>query len=166
MLSADKEKKIAKEDQIGMPHVPKIVPIFNNVTRALLRLGVPMGPATLLEVRGRKSGKIRRQPVGTFDDAGKKYLFSTFGATNWVRNIRAAKGLVSIGIGRKRRVVVAFELSPEEAAPIIKRSIAASLASPMAKMILGAHIKVALDAPLSDYVEEARSHPVFEIREA
>jgi deazaflavin-dependent oxidoreductase (nitroreductase family) len=167
LTNAVETKKTAEEEprnkNNALPHVPGIVPILNNVTRAMLRLGVPMGPATLLKVRGRKTGKLRRQPIGYFRDGGKLYLFSTFGETNWVRNVRAAGGRVEVGTGWKTKKALARELAPEEAAPIIKRSIAPHLSNPFAKLILGPHVAVSPDAPLAEYVKEAERHPVFEL---
>ena len=123
-----------------------------------------MGPMTLLRVRGRKTGKLRRQPVGLFQKDGQRYLFSTFGNTNWVKNIRASDGKVTIGTGRKNEQVLALELSPDEAAPVIKEAVAPFLANPFAEMILGPHIGTTPESPMSDFVEEAKRHPVFELR--
>jgi deazaflavin-dependent oxidoreductase (nitroreductase family) len=149
----------------ALPHVPRIIPVLNNVTRTLLRLGIPMGPMTLLRVRGRKTGKMHRQPIGFFKYNGHQYLFSTFGETNWVRNIRAVRGKVSVGTGWKQRAVLARELTPAEAAPVIKQAVAPSLSNPFAKMILGSHLAVALDAPIEEFASEAERHPVFELQE-
>src|SRR5712692_4893662 len=71
-------------------HVPFFVPLFNHAVRSFLRVGVPMGPIALLTVKGRKTGKNRRNPVGLFDYKGSRYIFSTFGQVNWVQNVRAA----------------------------------------------------------------------------
>src|SRR5215470_5211295 len=74
-----------------LPHLPFYVPLLNHLVRSFLRIGVPMGPVTLLTVKGRNSGKARRNPVGFFKLNGRQYLFSTFGSVNWVRNLRAAR---------------------------------------------------------------------------
>jgi deazaflavin-dependent oxidoreductase (nitroreductase family) len=146
------------------PRVPRIVRMLNNLTRAFLRLGAPMGPMTLLRVRGRKTGKLHRQPIGFFTKDGRRYLFSTFGETNWVKNIRAARGQVTVGRGRKQEKVTAVELSPEEAAPVIKEAVVPYLANPFASMILGPHMTTPADAPVSEFLKEAERHPVFEVK--
>lgn len=146
-VSLEEERRRRRESERAKPHVPRIVPLLNNLTRALLRIGIPLGPTTLLTVRGRRTGKLRRQPVGFFRYEGCLYLFSTFGETNWVRNVRAEGGRVTVGTGWRGRAVLARELTPSEAAPVIKMAIAPALSNPFAKMILGPHIAVALDAP-------------------
>ena len=146
-------------------HVPSIVPLFNHVIRCFLRISVPMGPVGLLTVKGRLTGKSRRNPVGLFKHDGRSYLFSTFGNVNWVRNLRAA-GQATIRKGFHKTQVYPVELTPEEAAPILKEAVAPFLRNRFAESILGRHFKVEPDAPPSDFVEEARRHPVFEMRQS
>src|SRR2546425_12257318 len=159
------EVKPETSQKIGSAHVPRVVPIFNHVIRSFLRLGVPMGPVGLLTVKGRVTGKSRRSPVGLFEHDGRNYLFSTFGEVNWVRNLRAARQ-ATVRRGFRKTQVFPRELTPVEAAPILKEDVAPFLKNRFAEMILGPHFKVEPDAPLSDFVEEARRHPVFELREA
>jgi len=149
--------------KIEAAHVPSIVPLFNHVIRSFLRIGVPMGPVGLLTVKGRVTGKSRRNPVGLFIHDGRSYLFSTFGNVNWVRNLRAA-GWATIRRGFHKTQIFPVELTPEEAAPILKEAVAPFLRNRFAELILGPHFNVEPDAPLSDFVEEARRHPVFELR--
>ncbi len=151
-------------ERVGTAHVPRIVPLLNHLTRSFLRLGIPMGPVGLLTVKGRVTGKSRRSPVGLFKHEGRKYLFSTFGEVNWVRNLRAA-GQATIRRGLQSTRVSPRELTPEEAAPILKEDVAPFLKNRFAEMILGPHFRLEPDAPLADFVEEARRHPVFELRE-
>ena len=146
-------------------HVPSIVPLFNHVIRSFLRIGVPMGPVGLLTVKGRLTGKSRRNPVGLFKHDGRSYLFSTFGNVNWVRNLRAA-GQATIRKGFHKTQVYPVELTPEEAAPILKEAVAPFLRNHFAELILAPHFRVEPDAPPSDFVEEARRHPVFELRQS
>ena len=146
-------------------HVPSIVPLFNHVIRSFLRIGVPMGPVGLLTVKGRVSGKSCRNPVGVFKRNGRSCLFSTFGNVNWVRNLRAA-GQATIRRGFQKTQIFAVELTAEEAAPILKEAVAPFLRNRFAGLILGPHFKVEPGAPLSDFVEEARRHPVFEMRQS
>src|SRR6266705_372861 len=151
--------------KIEAAHVPSIVPLFNHVIRSFLRIGVPMGPVGLLTVKGRMTGKSRRNPVGLFKRDGRSYLFSTFGNVNWVRNLRAA-GQATIRRGFHKTQVYPVELTPEEAAPILKEAVAPFLRNRFAELILGPHFKVEPDAPPSDFLEEARRHPVFELRQS
>jgi hypothetical protein len=96
--------------------------------------------------------------VGLLVVDGRRYLFSAFGEVNWVRNLRAT-GEAIIAEGRQRETLRATELSAEEAGPVI-RSI---LKSPTYGPVVRPYFPVALDAPLTDFVQEARRHPVFEL---
>ena len=93
--------------------LPGIVPLFNPITRRLMRLGVPMGPNALLSVRGRKSGQTRTTPVALLQVAGRRWVIGTFGDVNWVRNLRAA-GEGTITLGRRHELVRAEELTHDE----------------------------------------------------
>ena len=158
------ESEHETSQKIEAAHVPSIVPLFNHVIRSFLRIGIPMGPVGLLTVKGRVTGKPRRNPVGLFRHDGQSYLFSTFGNVNWVRNLRAA-GQATVRRGFHKGQVFSVELTPEEAAPILREAIAPFLRNRFAALILGPHFKVEPYAPLEDFVEEARRHPVFELRE-
>jgi deazaflavin-dependent oxidoreductase (nitroreductase family) len=112
----------------------------------------------LLTVDGRRSGRPRSTPVGLLVLDGHRYLFSAFGEVNWVRNLRAA-GVATIGVGRQREALPATELSAEEAGRVI-RSI---LKTPTYGPVVRPYFPVSNDAPLTEFVQEARRHPVFEL---
>ena len=155
--------KIETRQTAELPHLPFYIPLFNHAIRSFLRLGVPMGYVGLLTVKGRKTGKPRRNPVGLFEYNGRRYLFATFGDVNWVRNIRAARN-ATIKKGLHTRRVVPVELSLPDAAEILKGAIAQAFLG-LGGKIFGSHFPLKPDAPISDFVEEAKRHPVFELRE-
>src|SRR3954467_10378371 len=70
--------------------VPRYVPLFNPVTRFLLRAGVPLGFNGLLTIRGRKTGLLRTTPIAIIEVDGRRRGGSPWGEVNWVRNLRAA----------------------------------------------------------------------------
>ena len=139
-------------------HVPLYVRIVNPILLPLLRLGLRRRPMALLTVRGRRSGRPRATPVGLLEVDGHRYLFSAFGEVNWVRNLRAA-GVATIGVGRQRETLPAIELSAEEAGGVV-RSI---LKTPAYAAVVRPYFPVSIDAPLTEFVREARRHPVFEL---
>jgi hypothetical protein len=54
-------------------------------------IAVALGRRTVLEVRGRTSGKLIRLPMDPpFEWNGTRYLVSPRGETHWARNLRAA----------------------------------------------------------------------------
>ena len=149
--------------------VPFFVPMFNPVIRALVRLGIRLGPKSspmvLLTIRGRRSGTAYTNPVNIFHLDGRRYVFATFGETSWVKNLRAA-GRAELTEGRDRIAVDAIALPPESAAVILRRALAPLLRSPALAMALRPFYAVRRDAPLTDFVAEARRHAVFELRES
>ena len=95
--------------------IPSIVHRLQPLVNAALRAGIPMGPNVLMTIRGRKSGLPRTVAVAVLRADGRDVVFSPFGEVAWVHNLRAA-GEAEIRRGRRRRVVTAVELPPDEAA--------------------------------------------------
>jgi deazaflavin-dependent oxidoreductase (nitroreductase family) len=112
-----------------------------------------------LEVVGRRSGRVTRFPVGLADWAGDWYLVSMLGNDcNWVRNVRAAGGLVTIRHGRARATHL-IEVPVAERAPILKRYL---------QKVPGArpHIPVDRNAPLAEFEAVAARYPTFRVEAA
>lgn len=58
----------------------------------------------ILATRGRKSGKLRRAPIGYFLIGGKVHVISAWGkSANWYQNLRAHPDQVEIQIGLRRK---------------------------------------------------------------
>jgi deazaflavin-dependent oxidoreductase (nitroreductase family) len=87
--------------------------IFN---RLAMKSGM-MGAHTLL-VPGRSSGQVQRVPVIPVEHDGARYLVSTRGESNWVRNLRAA-GRAELKRGSTTEAVRATELPVDERPPVI-----------------------------------------------
>ena len=63
------------------------------MTRLVNPLMTSLNLGTILIVKGRKSGKTIKVPLGMpFELGGKRYLVAGRGNTNWARNLRAAGG--------------------------------------------------------------------------
>jgi len=144
-------------------HVPGYVPALNPLIQRLLRVGVPIGPMTLLTVRGRASGQPRTTPVGVFELNGRRWLLATFGETNWTRNLRAA-GEGILGRGRHREMLAAVELPAETAGPVLKQVLGPRLKSPLQAAFLRRFYALTADSSTTDFIHEAQRHPVFELR--
>ena len=137
--------------------VPLYVRFVNPILKPLLRLGLRRSPMALLTVPGRRSGRPRTTPVGLLVLDGRRYLFSAFGEVNWVRNLRAS-GVATIGVGRQRETLPAAELSAEEAGRVVR-----SILKTPAGSVVRPYFPVSDDAPVTEFVREARRHPVFEL---
>ena len=73
--------------------------IFNRSFGFLVGLGLGPAHIYLLQVRGRKSGKLFSTPVDLLELQGKRYLVAPRGRTQWVRNAEAA-GEITLKRGR------------------------------------------------------------------
>ena len=158
MIAEAYPKRISK-----LPRLPFYIPVFNHLVRTFLRLGVPLSYVGLLTVKGRNTGKSRRNPVGLFNHNGHRYLFSTFGDVNWVRNIRSAKQ-ATIKKGLTTKGVVPVELSLDKAAVVLKETIAPAFLG-LGGKVFSSHFPLKPDDPIDAFVEEAKRHPVFELHE-
>jgi deazaflavin-dependent oxidoreductase (nitroreductase family) len=94
--------------------------VFNNIVKALTRLGVSVWGSRIIEVRGRKSGEPHRTAVNLLELDGTEYLVAPRGITQWVRNLRAADGDLAVIIGRRREDRTATELTGAQAVPVLR----------------------------------------------
>jgi deazaflavin-dependent oxidoreductase (nitroreductase family) len=137
--------------------VPSFVRLGNYVTTTLLRAGLKPGNMALLTVRGRKSGLPRTTPVSVIERDRQRWLIAAFGEVDWVRNLRAA-GEASLKRGRHPEYIFVKELSAEEAAPILKESLAG------APGFLLKNFEVTPESSLEEFAREEQHHPVFLIQ--
>ena len=83
--------------------------VFNPLA---IRTGI--GGSKALVVTRRRSGGLQRIPVIPIEHAGSRYVVSTRGESEWVRNLRAA-GRVELG----GTAFTVTELALDERAPVI-----------------------------------------------
>jgi deazaflavin-dependent oxidoreductase (nitroreductase family) len=125
---------------------------------ALLRVGVPAPQRTsyLMTTHGRNSGLERTTPVNLVEADGERWLVSPYGDVGWVRNLRA-NGALQLCRGRGRESLVAEEVGPDEAGPILKRYV-------RQVRITGPFFDARRTDPVEGFVAEAGRHPVFRLR--
>jgi deazaflavin-dependent oxidoreductase (nitroreductase family) len=92
---------------------------FNRLMGQALRLGFAPGYMRLLEVRGRKSGKLFTTPVNVLDFQGKRWLIAARGETAWARNARAA-GRIVLRRGANTESLTIRELADADKPEVIK----------------------------------------------
>src|SRR5260370_42389501 len=74
---------------------------FNRAFGFLVGLGLGLQHNYLLQVRGRKTGRVYATPVNVLDVQGKRYLVAPRGRTQWVRNAETV-GEITLKKGRYR----------------------------------------------------------------
>jgi deazaflavin-dependent oxidoreductase (nitroreductase family) len=122
-------------------------------------LGLAPGHMYLLEVRGRKSGKIYRIPVDLLEVQGKRYLVAPRGRTQWVRNAEAA-GEIVLKRGRERSRYRLRPLAVEERAPYLKAYLDSF------KIEVQRYFSVPAGSPVDAFAPVADNYPVFGLLDA
>jgi deazaflavin-dependent oxidoreductase (nitroreductase family) len=117
-----------------------------------------LGPAktVLLEVEGRRSGRLRRTAVNWVEYQGQRYLVSPRGQTDWVRNVRASGGRAHLRRG-KRREARLEEVPPEGRAHIIQKYLRENA------LTTRRYFGIGPEAALAEFEAIAPRHPVFRI---
>jgi len=130
--------------------------VMNPLLVVAMRTGVSVWGGRVLEVRGRKSGEVRRTPVNLLKYQGREYLVAPRGDTQWARNVRADGGKLVLVLGRRREARVATELSDDEKAPVLRAYLRKW------KMEVGVFFDgVSAGSSDDDLRRIAPSHPVF-----
>lgn len=98
---------------------PRYLKPMNRFVRSLQRLGIPTGPAMILTVPGRKTGRPRSTPMTPFTYRGNLYTVAGYPGADWAANARAA-GTGTLTRGRTSRRITIVELDAEEARPVLR----------------------------------------------
>src|ERR1700752_4676871 len=93
--------------------------LFNRTFGFVVGLGLGPSHIHLLQVRGRKSGKLYETPVDLLELNGKRYLVAPRGRTQWVRNVEAG-GEITLKRGSRRDRFRTRALNAIEKLPILK----------------------------------------------
>jgi deazaflavin-dependent oxidoreductase (nitroreductase family) len=101
------------------PHPPRYLKPMNKLMVAVQKLGLPTGPAMVLTVPGRRSGKPRSTPMTPFQVDGGLYVVAGYPGADWAANARAAD-TGTLSRGRRRRQVRIVELTAAQARPILR----------------------------------------------
>jgi deazaflavin-dependent oxidoreductase (nitroreductase family) len=130
--------------------------LFNQVFGWFVGLGLSPSYNYLLEVRGRKSGRVYSVPVNLHEFGGREFLVAPRGRTQWVRNAEASGEVTLKKRGTRRR----FHL----------RALAEAEKPEVLKSYLGRYrgtvqrfFPLRWDAPLDAFSEIAAGYPVFEL---
>lgn len=134
----------------------RVATVVNRGWAAVHALGVAPNYLVTLGVRGRRSGRTISVPLVMAVVEGERYLVSMLGDdVDWVRNIRAAGGQVTLRHGRREEVYLE-EVAADRRAAVLKAFV---------KRAPGArsHVPVDKDAPLAEFAKVSRRFPVFRV---
>lgn len=93
--------------------------VFNKLFGFFVGLGIGLPHNYLLQVRGRRSGRVYTTPVDVLNREGRRYLVAPRGNTQWVRNALAS-GTVSLKKGRRSEEFEIRIVSDDEKPEILK----------------------------------------------
>ena len=130
--------------------------IFNRAFGFLVGLGLGFSYNYLLQVRGRKSGRIYSTPINLLEFGGKRFLVAPRGQAQWVRNAEAS-GEITL---KKGRNLQKFRLSPIPDAdkPEILKAYLDNF-----KREVQRYFSVQAGSPVEAFREIAQSYPAFEL---
>lgn len=129
---------------------------FNRAFGFFVGLGLAPSYNYLLEVRGRKTGRIYSTPVSLLELNGKRFLVAPRGTTQWVRNAEAS-GEVMLKRGRSRQGFRLRALSDAEKLPVLKAYL------DRFKMAVQRYFSVKAGSPPEAFAAVAEKYPVFEL---
>ncbi|HYM06289.1 MAG TPA: nitroreductase family deazaflavin-dependent oxidoreductase [Terriglobales bacterium] len=130
--------------------------VFNRTFGFLVGLGLGFSYNYLLQVRGRKSGKIYSTPIDLLERDGKRFLVAPRGRTQWVRNAEAA-GEVTLKKGSKRERFRLRALSDQEKPEILKAYL------DQFKREVQRYFPVPAGSPVESFRQLVESYPAFEL---
>jgi deazaflavin-dependent oxidoreductase (nitroreductase family) len=129
---------------------------FNRFYGFLVGVGIGFSYNYLLQVRGRKTGKIYSTPVDLLDMNGHRFLVAPRGRTQWVRNAEAS-GEITLKKGRYHQRFQLRTLSPSEKPPVLKAYLERFRAE------VQQYFPVQAGSPPETFAEVADHYPAFEL---
>jgi deazaflavin-dependent oxidoreductase (nitroreductase family) len=130
--------------------------MFNRLFGVLVGLGLGLPHNYLVQVRGRKSGRVYSNPVDVLDMGGHRFLVAPRGRTQWVRNAEAA-GEVTLKRGRSRQGYRIRAVPDAEKNELLKASL------DRFALTVARYFPLPPDSPAAAFSEVASRYPVFEL---
>jgi hypothetical protein len=129
---------------------------FNRAFGFLVGLGIGPKYIYLLQVRGRKTGRIYSSPVNLIEMGGKQYLVAPRGRTQWVRNAEVA-GEIVLKKGSRRRNFRLLAIPDGEKPEILKLYLESFVGA------VQRYFPVRAGSPVEAFCGLANNYPVFEL---
>lgn len=129
---------------------------FNRAYGFLVGLGLGFSYNYLLQVRGRKSGKLYSTPINRLERNGKQFLVAPRGRAQWVRNAEAA-GEITLKRGSWRQNFRLRSLDENEKLEILKAYLDTF------KREVQGYFPVPAGSPREEFIAIADNYPAFEL---
>jgi deazaflavin-dependent oxidoreductase (nitroreductase family) len=130
--------------------------VFNKLFGLLVGLGLAPRHSALLQVRGRRSGRLYSTPVSVLDHDGRRFLVAGRGYTEWVRN-GLASGTVTLRRGARARRFRLRALGDGEKPEILKAYL------DRFRLTVQRYFPVAAGSPADAFRPFVARYPVFEL---
>ena len=130
--------------------------VFNRIFGSLVGLGLGFSYNYLLQVRGRKSGKVYSTPIDLLEIGGKRFLVAPRGRTQWVRNAEVT-GEVTLKRGSNVKRFGLRALSGLEKPEILKAYL------DRFKREVQTYFPVPAGSPVEAFRDLVESYPAFEL---
>src|SRR5262249_35333716 len=130
--------------------------LINRAFGFLVKIGLGLPHNFLLEVRGRRSGRVYSTPINMLERNGKRYLVAPRGYTQWVRNVIASGEAVLVKGARRERVsleIIADNDKPEILKTYLDRY----------KLTVQRYFPIPAGSPLEAFQPLVSQYPVFEV---
>ena len=131
---------------------------FNRAFGFLVGMGIGPSYCYLLQVRGRKTGKLYSTPVNLMEIKGKRLLVAPRGRTQWVRNAEAS-GQITLKRSSFNKNFRMTEIGVPEKLPILKEYLDRYHSA------VQRYFTVRAGSPAEAFVQVADRYPVFELAE-
>jgi deazaflavin-dependent oxidoreductase (nitroreductase family) len=130
--------------------------VFNRVFGFVVGLGWGFSYNYLLQVRGRRSGKLYSTPIDLLERSGKRYLVAPRGRTQWVRNAESA-GEITLKKGKLQQRFRLRALSDQEKPEILKAYL------DQFRKEVQRYFPVPAGSPVEGFHGLVQSYPAFEL---
>lgn len=130
--------------------------LVNRAFGALVGIGLAPRDYHLLQVRGRKSGRVYGTPVSLVSLHGARFLVAPRGRAQWVRNAEAANEVV-LKRGSSRRRFRLRALADADKPPVLMAYLERY------RSVVQRYFPVPAASPARAFAEIAARYPVFEL---
>jgi deazaflavin-dependent oxidoreductase (nitroreductase family) len=132
--------------------------LFNRLFGVFVRFGLAPRYNYLVEVRGRRTGRVYSAPINILELGGRQFLVAPRGRTQWVRNAEAA-GEVVLKRGSSRRRFRIRAVTGDDKLDVLKRYL------DLYKIAVQRYFTVRAGSEARAFAEIADRYPVFELTE-